>query len=107
MKRVSFKIAKVLKEAGYPQDELDSPNSHWFYDEENKCDILRMTYIEVWLWLWEEKNIQIDVVSTFEKTCVVVIWESGKRIFVQCKCIDPEDAIIAAIDYLVDNDLIK
>ena len=30
MKRVSFKVAKAIKEAGYPQDELENPNSHWF-----------------------------------------------------------------------------
>lgn len=66
MNRVSFKVTKALKEAGYPQDELKNPDPRWFYDEETKCDILRPTYLEVWLWLWREMVIKIDITTHFD-----------------------------------------
>ena len=103
MKRVSFKVAKAIKEAGYPQDELKNPDSHWFYDEETKCDILRVTYLEVWLWLWREKRIPISVHEVEDDFGGEVIgfnvWARG-GIFEEN---GPEEAIIAAIEYLVDN----
>ena len=90
-KRVSFKVAKAIKEAGYPQ-EYNSPcyvtedcikeydrdydgdmpligereykegqyiNRFSYRDEE--CDpphCYAPTYIDVWLWLWRENQIQ-------------------------------------------------
>lgn len=103
-KRVSFKVAKALKEAGYPQEITKETVFHALFDPMYCVCPYAM---DVWLWLWREKGIQIDVVSTFEKTCFIAIWKLGERIFSQCKNVDPEEAIIAAIEYLVDNDLIK
>lgn len=99
MKRVSFKVAKAIKEAGYPQDELKNPNSHWFYDEETKCDILRVTYLEVWLWLWREKKICIN--CNYDKYNFPPMWWCNNENPLYFN--DPEEAIIAAIEYLVDN----
>lgn len=99
MKRVSFKVAKAIKEAGYPQDELKNPDSHWFYDEETKCDILRVTYLEVWLWLWREKKIRIN--CNYDKYNLPPTWWCNNEDTSNFD--DPEEAIIAAIEYLVDN----
>lgn len=104
MKRVSFKVAKAIKEAGYPQDELENPDSHWFYDEETKCNILRVTYLEVWLWLWREKKICIN--CNYDKYNFPPMWwcNNEDRINYNTPNFDdPEEAIIAAIEYLVDN----
>lgn len=111
MKRVSYQVAKAIKEAGYPQEELENPDSHWFYDEDNKCDILRMTYLEVWLWLWREKKIRIEPDDNKYKIYDATEWtdtlgyhliEMSGNVF-----IDPEEAIKQAIEYLVDKNLIK
>lgn len=101
MKRVSFKVAKALKEAGYPQDRT---NSHYtncgelvYYGIAGETGFDAPTYLEVWLWLWREKNISIDWKDGY-------IYVNGEEI----GCFnEPEEAIIAAIEYLVDNDLIK
>lgn len=120
MKIVSFEVAKYLKEAGYPQGntekvyllkDYEKMKENWVIFRE-KCiytDFIAdmPTYFDVWLWLWREKNIYINVVSTFEKTCVIAIWKLEERIFFKTKCIDIEDALISAIEYLVENDLIK
>ncbi len=120
-KQVTFKVAKVIKEAGgiFPANEYYA----LFKDESNKgswqteticCPSLGIigecyaapTYLDVWLWLWREKKIQIDV--EFISSNLVGNFVLGQRVFTNgCYQIDPEDAIIAAIDYLVDNDLIK
>lgn len=109
MKIVSFKIAKALKEAGFPQGYM---GGDWCYEngqypDESECSspplqgyILLPTYLEVWLWLWREKGIQIlndDIGSANILPFCITISEYE----------DPEKAIIAAIECLVDNDLIK
>ena len=111
MERVSFKIAKALKEAGYPQLRADS--SYGVIDGElfnfvggDDDYLISAPYVmDVWLWLWREKKKDIDI--TFSA-------DEGGWTFIQnpspCDCglyDDPEEAIIAAIDYLVDNKLIK
>lgn len=134
MERVSFKIAKALKEAGYPQNKSDYYYKTFYKDEEECCGEIVNTLVEnttkkdirkdhtiissvifplinapaptdVWLWLWREKKKDIDI--TFSA-------DEGGWTFMQnpspCDCglyDDPEEAIIAAIDYLVDNKLIK
>lgn len=107
-KKVSFKVAKAIKEAGYPQGNTMS--GYWVADEvkgrikygdavnavmwgkDNKI-VDMPTYIDVWLWLWREKGTPIQVDYTF---CSI-----------DCQLNDPEEAIIAAIEYLVENNLIK
>lgn len=118
-KRVSFKVAKALKEAGYPQ----SPNAseYWYvtehsepiFDEPYKDAgtlvddwdfatnmVSAPTYLDVWLRLWREKGIRIQVISKEE---LIISKDSG----ITYKREYPEEAIIAAIEYFVDNDLIK
>lgn len=107
MKRVSFNIAKVLKETGYPQ-EGDVHST--YYDEQHKetfvpfvCnrsrDYLAPTYMEVWFWLWD-KGICIEIKNNHYYTLTKV---NNQRFHGD----DPEEAIIAAIEYIIDNDLIK
>lgn len=116
MKRVSFKVAQALKKAGYPQVleywKYLEDNTYWYYPDgklEKKgnvpdyIDISKLTfdptYLEVWLWLWKEKNIQLQPSQK-----IVYIWPNGILID---NISDVEDGIITAINYLVDNDLIK
>lgn len=104
MKRVSFEAAKSLKEAGYPQyGYCDS-----YYDFDGHlvskfCNIKKLVYpapyvMEAWLWLWREKRISVDI------DCYNGFWSSDVN---GTDCNDPEEAIIAAIEYLVEQNLIK
>lgn len=108
MKRVSFKVAKAIKESGYPQ------KGSWYYSpdgrigdvEPDDVDFAAPTYLEVWLWLWREKNIPIDIEYLIDNK--VVNFVLGERVFINGEYeTDPEKAIIAAIKYLVDSNLIK
>lgn len=102
MKKVSLEIAKVLKDAGYPltynEVEYEEPwggiNSYIDYNNPNLP-----TYIDVWLWLWREKKYPIDI------DCYnAAHWSTD---IVSGEFTDPEEAIITAIDYLVENNMIK
>lgn len=59
------------------------------------------SYLEVWLWLIREKKINLSP----------IYWNSDKSWhvpgFIKDRCNDPEDAIISAINYLVENKLLK
>lgn len=72
------------------------------------------TYLEAWLWLWRKKKISVgincDEDSRLEKhwytTAEKLTGEIGAftdEVFFS----DPEEAIIAAIEWLVRNNLIK
>ena len=135
MKRVSFNVAKAIKILGFHDatnhfysdgyDDEDNPkhefvlcgasiptfvqdwndvNKHPEYDKTH-IDYWRNvwsapTYLEVWLWLWREKGICIEIKDNLYHITAKV---QNQRFHGE----DPEEAIIAAIDYLVDNDLIK
>ena len=93
----------------FVQDWNDT-NKHPEYDKDHKEYWRNVwsapTYFETWLWLWREKGIQIPV-----GVDSATIWMPGNdgnmhnRGFF--KNDDPEEAIIEAIDYLIENDLIK
>lgn len=115
MKTVAFEVAKAIKELGYPQYgccEEYYNSEGWLVSK--FCDIDKLvfpapTYIEVWLWLWKEKCIKIDVTTYFDSV-------KGYKSLATILCYKytyslerdtPEDAIAAAIEHLVENDLIK
>lgn len=100
-KRVSFNVAKAIKEAGYPQDECEELKMRGLPEH---IDI--PTYFDVWLWLWRKKKIYIDICSEYGKIDVS-IWYEDNEYYYECDFTDPEEAIIEAIDYLVTNNLIK
>lgn len=56
MKLVSFKVAKAIKESGYPYDYDDANIVENCEENESKWNfwskLVGPTYIEVWLWLW-------------------------------------------------------
>lgn len=114
LKRVSFKVAKAIKEAGYPQDETEykyTKSGNVFVPknrgEEEKYAVCDAPYVtDVWLWLWREKNIYIDIDADYEGRAYALI-KSLPKIFGISKANYPEEAITKAIGYLVDNDLIK
>lgn len=122
MKKVSFKVAKAIKEAGYPDTFITDENENQIYvlfsDEPynyltyqsasiqgylNEWYLTRLniewyfapTYLEVWLWLWREKKINVtpeyDQISGLFSSCGFSERE------------DPEEAIEAAIEFLVNN----
>lgn len=128
MERVTFKIAKYLKKIGYPQYPLipcyqDDIIKEFIEKREDICDNVPTyacpMYIEVWIWL-------CDHISYIDKRKLLSIsifkgrikWELSFN----CGCLDSDDddgcdyefigntqeeVIIKAIEYLVDNDLIK
>lgn len=110
MKRVSFKIAKAIKAAGYPQYPLipayqDDVIKEFIEKREDICDDVPTyacpTYLEVWLWLWRKKKIAVEADYSLQHG----YWINGGICGESFE--DPEDAIIEAIEYLVDNDLIS
>lgn len=97
MKRVSFNVAKALKEAGYPQSDYD----------EMMGSITKPSYLDVWLWLWREKKVAIST-NRFEREWgSLVLTSFNKPLFIGNHFSGPEEAIIAAIKYLADNNLLK
>ena len=123
MKKVSFKVAKAIKEAGYPQD-----NHTAIYLEDGSCIYTGglldtgssiyykiVSYIEVWLWLWQEKGIKLEVhhpidldkPNFFDEERVYCATGYDVAYADECEYANPEDAIVAAIDCLVENNLIK
>lgn len=115
MKRISFKVAKAIKEAGYPQHSLnevaslayDDDGEIWemgYFDQNPYLEYYSIyTYLDIWLWLWREKEIYIKIEKTY---CVIWFDYKNELKFFAVKK-SPEEAIIAAIEHLVDNDLIK
>lgn len=127
MKKVSFKVAKAIKEAGYPlqrfqtvsREQFEAGHGYKYSTDENfysespsilypeDLDTIDLyycpTYIEVWLWLWREKKIAIPITCNKEER-----WSPyGLFSSIYEDYSDPEEAIIVAIEHLVDNDLIK
>lgn len=98
MKRVSFKVAQAIKDAGFPQDYK---NAEDVYTNLNGGMWVKPTYIEAWLWLWREKDIKYEIVKSGDK---VLCKEEPYKFFYMK---DPEEAIEKAIEYLVTNNLIK
>lgn len=107
-KKVSFEVAKHLEEVGYPQSQFapqykeNGELENGFTDLGEGC-VYAPTYLDVWLWLFNEKNIVI------EPKCRIndngnYYWENG---WIDCTYYDQEEAIVAAIEYIVKDNLIK
>lgn len=106
-KRVSFKVAKAIKEAGYPQpfrvDFYYLPNGELRFGRIVCHRVYAPTYLDVWLWLWREKKIEIELYNDGVGLTSQIRIQGRPQFFKS----DVEEAIIAAIEYLVANDLIK
>lgn len=90
-----YKIGEMLNSARYSKYGIIT------------CDA--PTYLDVLLWLWQVKGIHIDIVSSKLGT-QMDIWDSEQHNIMGDNTVfysSPEEAIEAAIKYLVDNDLIK
>lgn len=141
MKKVSYKIAKAIKDAGYPQPDKNSGLTEVYALEDHDdnfvpytrigklttnyhCQTFRMlrdipfvvapTYLDVWLWLWQEKKIKIcvehkvSVDGNDRNTDVYILAPFYALPHSMIKLYNnPEDALIDAIEYLVENGLIK
>lgn len=123
MKRVTFKVAKALKDAGYPQKTRGTVFATETFIHNGTsfgmgCQITRPfgiphkyladipTYLEVWLWLWREKKACIGILFD-DGDCAVEIWSNKSFLRDFESKFDPEEAIINAIEFLVENNLIK
>lgn len=131
MKKISYKVAKAIAIPylkSIVSQKIGEENTE--YGKVNVCDALQEyiiperymrgngkeiwgwsdycfrcvkpfpTYLELWLWLWREKDIKIlndDIGSANILPFCIEISEYE----------DPEKAIIAAIECLVDNKLLK
>lgn len=115
MKRVSFEVAKALKEAGYPQNPYNTTlwfnlNGEQISDDaviDDDVDINTVcaapTYFEAWVWLFNKKDIVI------EPKCQIndngkCYWENG---YIDCTYYDQEEALEAAIEYIVASKRLK
>lgn len=127
MKQVTFKVATALKDAGYPQDLSTYQKCYWShcddirlfnYDEVDCLDYWQLccvapTYLEIWLWLEKEKKIIIHPDSSFTENgelkyaTITHFIKNSSSIGQDYVYNSSEEAIIAAIEHLVDNDLIK
>lgn len=113
MKPVSYKVAKAIKEAGYPQgvtpyeyvtkdyatfkegEFIDS-----FFSVNAGDNVVDAPYVmEVWLWLWEFKDIHISVKRQGFFSVAEVF---GHKFAFET----PEESIAAAIDFIVDSGLV-
>lgn len=117
-----YLMSAIEKELAYrefglfPKDyfpgELVSAGSYSKYDVET-CDA--PTYLEVWLWLWREKKMPIECVKDWTTSnwyfnivdLVKLTDTTGVESSDYLLYSDPEEAIISAINYLAENDLIK
>lgn len=150
MKRVSFEVAKAIKEAGYPQPQKDSmgyystpcnfyfTGSHSYYSE---CGEQRLywdetkelhtiedwgtedgprfygnaiaapEYLEVWLWLCEKVTAFYPAKYSANNPSGYSCYYSDSERILDVDTfgmhLGPEEAIIAAIEYLTNNNLIK
>lgn len=111
---ISFKQAKALKEAGYPQGQTNIVYTTKDIKKFKEGDLVLRGWvnnnvidapyaIEIWLWLWREKGFQIDI-EYATNTCNIYRYALFCKSF---ELIDPEETIIAAIEFLVDNDFLK
>lgn len=123
-KRVSFEVARALKEAGYPQDKetlvyltapccgvnpgnIASLKVMSLYDVGNNF-VAAPSYIDAWLWLWREKGIMVDTSQIGGKVDAEVYTSDEEVLYVGNELHDdPEEAITKAIDCLVENKLLK
>lgn len=122
-KIVSLEVAKAIKKAGYPMRKVICGRYRGepvMYDEEPDeenwadCDAWYLpTYLDVWLWLWRKKGIEIELNGNVYQRIVdcykplrEMPWDYDEESNPPTS-LDPEEVIIAAIEYLVDNDLIK
>lgn len=128
MEKVSFKTAKAIKEVGYPlerfqtvsREQFESGHGYKYSTDKNfysespsilhpeDNDTIDMyycsTYLEVWLWLCREKKMLLSIQEFCGEWNVYSPQAHGH---IAEHFTDPEKAIIAAIEYLVENNLIK
>lgn len=120
-KRVSFEVAKAIKEAGYnePCDmyyhiydsvydsqmslEMTGNGCADFLNSNNHYRCAAPCALDVWLWLWREKKIETEIYNDGVGLTAQIRIQGRPQFFIK----DPEEAIIAAIEYLAEKSLIK
>lgn len=123
-KRVTFKVAKYLKEVGYPQEGKfgyrDGESSLVSYPIDGVEFYVAPTYIDVWFWWCDHLNY----INKRKLQSIRIFKGKNKwEVRFNCGCLldsddddgcyyefignTQEEAISNAIDYLADNNLIK
>lgn len=99
MKIVTFKVAKFLKDHGFPQTGhgpvyKESGELENGFTDLGEGTIAAPTYFEAWNWLSKEKNLIFGVECT---------GRGFYRDTVRYKEVDnPEDAVISGVEYICD-----
>lgn len=89
MKEITKEIKDYLLSVGYPDKE-------------------KIYYLEVWLWLWREKKIAITSELWYDFNGNWGSIAESPEIYNELSGFDdPEEAIITAIEHLVDNKLLE
>lgn len=105
MKIVSFELAQKLTELGY------NKSSDRGYVIDNKHFIEAPSYVDVWFWLWREKKFPIslmcdehpDLMQWYPHSDITgEIGSFTDTVFFD----DPEEALVEAIDYIFENNLL-
>ena len=112
-KRVTIGVAKAIGKAGYwgnfhrrcvVEEIVDS--ERLIIDFDGTLEVKKVpSYCDVWLWLWREKGYRIREEIT--KITIYNNSEFGLSAQLDNLTNDPEEAIEAAIKYIVDNGLLK
>lgn len=131
MKTVKFELAKILKYIGFPQGNSERVYLLSNYDKMIEGFIIKKdkapieitadipTYFEVWNWLWTENKFRILLSASNQRWnevhgivtgingIVPMSYHTGEESY---KATDhysnyknPEEAIVGAIDYLVEK----
>ena len=115
MKHVSYKVAKAIKEAGFPQDvtpyqyvtkDYSTFKEGEVIDSFFQCaagdNVIDMpSVLEAWLWLWREKQIIIKVTGC----CCFIEINGVLKSGIPDK--EPEEMIAKNIEWLVQKGWIR
>lgn len=132
---ITLKVAQAIVKEGFPTEAFEGivfdaeGNIVGKYEQEMKLP----TYIDVWLWLWRSKIVELSLnygmrYNDVDETLWCYPLDYHERSHPQMKYIiqeinegchgkcqshgynhehaDPENAIVSAVDFLVDNNLI-
>lgn len=97
-KRVTLQVGLILKEMGYPQDN----DEICYFDDDMNILCKSPRYLDVWAWLWKEKDIKIMPKNkgyTIKARKITLDFKSTSN--------DVEEYIIHGIEFLFNTEFFK